>query len=72
MEWLQQNWDQLAVSYLLFHKFLVSIRDTLDKTPDTDDNVFERFVTATGKVTGYLISGKRPYVKPEVPQAPNS
>ena len=60
MDWLQQNWVTIVAVYLAVHKFLVAIRDVLDKTPATDDNIFEKAVTILGKLGGYLITGSRP------------
>lgn len=58
--WFQNNWVGVIAVFLAFHKILVSIRDILDKTPTTDDNGFEKFVTLVGKLLGYLGTGKRP------------
>lgn len=58
--WFTQNWVGIIAVYLAVHKFLVSVRDVLDKTPATDDNWFEKAVTIMGKLGGYLIAGKRP------------
>lgn len=60
VNWIQGHWAEIAVIYLAVHKFLVAIRDVLDKTPTSDDNVFERIVTAMGKIANYLMTGKRP------------
>jgi hypothetical protein len=58
--WFQSNWVGIIAVYLAVHKFLVSVRDVLDKTPATDDNLFEKAVTVMGKLAGYLVTGKRP------------
>lgn len=58
--WVQGHWMQITVIYLAVHKLLVSVRDALDKTPATDDNWFEKLVTAMGKLGNYLTTGKRP------------
>lgn len=58
--WFQNNWVGIIAVYLAVHKFAVSVRDVLDKTPDTDDNWFERLVTIMGKLAGYLVTAKRP------------
>jgi hypothetical protein len=58
--WFQANWVGIIAVFLALHKILVSIRDILDKTPQTDDNWFEKFVTVVGKLVGYLGTGKRP------------
>jgi hypothetical protein len=61
--WFQQNWVGIIAVYLAVHKFLVAVRDVLDKTPGTDDNAFEKAVTIMGKLGGYLVTGKRPEAK---------
>lgn len=63
MEWLQQNWMSVSVVYLLFYSFVKGLRDVLDKTPATDDNIFEKAVTALGKLALLFTTGKRPDAK---------
>ena len=58
MEWIQANWVQIGVVALSLHTFLKALRDALDKTPETDDNAFEKIVTILGKFISYLF-GKR-------------
>jgi hypothetical protein len=58
--WFQANWVGIIAVFLAVHKVLVTIRDILDKTPETDDNIFEKIVTVMGKLLGYLATGKRP------------
>jgi len=58
MEWIQTNWVQITVIAIAVHTFLKAIRDAVDKTPETDDNIFEKVVTILGKVIAYL-GGKR-------------
>jgi hypothetical protein len=58
--WFQNNWIGIIAVYLATHKFAVAVRDVLDKTPDTDDNLFEKAVTIMGKLASYLITAKRP------------
>ena len=60
IKWFTENWVGVIAVYLAVHKFLVSVRDVLDKTPATDDNFFEKAVTIMGKLAGYLVTGKRP------------
>lgn len=60
INWIQQNWVGIVAGYLALHKLMVSIRDVLDKTPNTDDNAFEKTVTVMGKLATYLVTGKRP------------
>lgn len=59
VEYVKANWIAIGVIYLAFHTFLKAIRDAFDKTPETDDNIFERIVTILGKATKYFITGKR-------------
>ena len=58
MEWLQENWVQVGVIALAAHTLLKGIRDAIDKTPQTDDNFFEKAVTLIGKVAGYLFGSR--------------
>lgn len=60
MEWIQNHLVEIGVIYLLVLNFLKGLRDALDKTPQTDDNWFERIVTALGKTAQYVTFGKRP------------
>ena len=60
IKWFTDNWVGVIAVFLAFHKILVSIRDILDKTPETDDNWFEKTVTLIGKLLGYMATGKRP------------
>ena len=55
------HWAEIGVITLSIHTALKAIRDAIDKTPETDDNWFEKFVTILSKAAGYLISGKRPH-----------
>lgn len=59
MDWLQAHWVQIGVIALAIHTALKGVRDALDKTPETDDNLFEKIVSIIGKVVGYLF-GSRP------------
>lgn len=61
--WLQDNqWVGTVIAIVLAvhtllkaaHDALVSIRSEIDKTPATDDNAFERFVTKFGYVMTFL------------------
>lgn len=58
IQWVQANWVTVTVIALAVHTFLKAIRDAIDKTPETDDNWFEKLVTLIGKIVGYL-GGKR-------------
>ncbi len=57
--YIQNHWVEIGLIALASHTFLKSIRDSIDKTPNTDDNFFEKFVTLSGNMIGYLF-GKRP------------
>jgi hypothetical protein len=46
--------------YLAFYVFVKAVRDVLDKTPTSDDTLFEKFVTFLGKLAALLTTGKRP------------
>jgi len=59
LEFLSQNWVEITVVLVAVHTCLKSIRDAIDKTPETDDNLFEKFVSFLGRVTAYLVKGKR-------------
>ena len=56
---LKNHWVEIGVALLGIHTLLKGIRDAIDKTPQSDDNVFEKFVSLSGKILGYLF-GKRP------------
>lgn len=52
---LQHAWVGAAIIIVIaVHTILKAVRDAIDKTPETDDNKFERFVTIMGKVAKYL------------------
>lgn len=59
ISWFQTNWVQMTVIALAFQTFLKAIRDAVDKTPETDDNWFEKMCTVIGKVIAYITTGKR-------------
>lgn len=52
---LQHAWlGALILGFLCVHTGLKAWRDATDKTPETDDNWFERTVTIMGKIAKYL------------------
>lgn len=57
------NWVAIVAVAVAFHTAARGIRDAIDKTPATDDNVFERFVTISGKAVDYIVKAKRPEQK---------
>ena len=60
IEWIQSNWVSIVAGYLLFVKVITTLRDAIDTTPASDDNLFERAVTIINKLTNALVTGKRP------------
>lgn len=56
---VSENWVQITVLVVAFHTFLKAVRDAIDKTPETDDNIFEKAVTIIGRVVAYIATGKR-------------
>ena len=59
IQWFQTNWVQIGVIALALHTFLKAIRAAIDKTPNSDDNWFEKLVSFLGKIVNYLATGKR-------------
>jgi len=59
-QFVRDHWVEITVVYLAFAKFITAIRDVLDKTPQSDDNWFEKMVTLLNKLGSYLLTGKRP------------
>lgn len=57
IKWLSNNWLAVAVAVSISLK---AFRDAFDKTPATDDNLFERIVTIVSKAVASLTTGKRP------------
>lgn len=60
VNFIKENWIQITVVYLAFAKFITALRDVLDKTPQTDDNLFEKLCTIVNKLGAYLLTGQRP------------
>lgn len=77
-EWLNKfilthAWISLVIPmYLLFLKYITGIRDILDKTPETDDNWFEKSVTFLKKFSGLVILGQRPKAPDTAKPAPGA
>ena len=59
IDFVKDNWVAITVVFLAFQTFLKAIRDAIDKSPETDNNLFEKFCTLIGKIGGYLLTGKR-------------
>ena len=49
------DWEKAIILLLLVQNFVKGLRDALDTTPQTDDNVLERIATVFQKVVGYLL-----------------
>lgn len=58
--WWNANWPAILAVLVALSMFLKALRDAIDKTPASDDNLFERIVTIVGKVVASLLTGKRP------------
>lgn len=54
------DWVAVGTGYLIMIKIITTFRDVLDKTPTTDDNVWERACTILVKLGEALFVGKRP------------
>lgn len=65
IDWLNQfalthPWVPLVIAiYLGVVKLITGIRDAIDKTPESDDNWFEKMSSILKKTLGYL-AGFRP------------
>jgi hypothetical protein len=57
IKWVTDNWLAVAVALSISLK---AFRDAFDKTPATDDNLFERIVSIVVKAVASLTTGKRP------------
>lgn len=54
------NWVAIVAVAVAVHTAARGVRDAIDKTPLEDNNIFERFVTISGKAIDYLVKAKRP------------
>ena len=59
LDFLKDNWEKIGIIFLLFRSFVIGVRDALDKTPETDDNWFERFASILKKAAAYALLGTR-------------
>ena len=57
---ISDNWVAIIAVLTATSVFLKALRDSIDKTPLTDDNVFERVMTIIGKLLDSILKGKRP------------
>jgi hypothetical protein len=60
VNFIKDNWLAIIAVYLLLAKFMTGLRDVLDKTPKTDDNIFERICSIMSRLADYLLKFKRP------------
>ena len=55
-------WDKILIVVIVLSNINKGLRDALDSTPTTDDNIWEKTSTVLSKVLGYLL-GFRPKAK---------
>lgn len=60
--WFTAHWDKVLILLIFAQNTVKGLRDALDTTPESDDNVFEKTATIITKVIGYLL-GFRPKAK---------
>lgn len=58
-EFIQTNWVQICIAYLVIKNVVTGVREAIDSTPETDDTPFEKFCTFVASFSGYFILGKR-------------
>ena len=58
-EFIVANWEKILIAVIVLQNINKGIRDALDTTPQTDDNIWEKTSTILSKVLGYLL-GFRP------------
>ena len=56
------HWDKILIVVIVLSTINKGLRDALDSTPTTDDNIWEKTSTILSKVLGYLV-GFRPKAK---------
>lgn len=54
------EFNSIALGYLLYIKIITTIRDVIDKTPNEDNNIWERMCTILSKIGNALTIGARP------------
>lgn len=54
------HWETILLVAIALNTFLKALRDAIDKTPNTDDNLVERIWSVVTKSLGYLLLAKRP------------
>lgn len=60
LSFITAHWETILLVAIALNTFLKAIRDALDKTPETDDNLVERVLSVVTKALGYLLLAKRP------------
>lgn len=55
-----EHWVQITVIWLAFVKIVTTLRDIFDKTPQSDDNWFEKLASIIARLGQSLFLGKRP------------
>lgn len=63
IHFVSANWVAIIAVAVAVHTAAKGIRDAIDTTPETDDNLFERAVTIMGKAVAYIVKAKRPESK---------
>ena len=53
------NWEKILIVVIVIQNLNKGLRDALDTTPQSDDNIWEKTSTILSKVLGYLL-GFRP------------
>lgn len=57
---ITSHWETILLVAIALNTFLKALRDAIDKTPETDDNMLERIWSIVTKALGYLVLAKRP------------
>lgn len=60
LTFITAHWETILLVAIALNTFLKALRDAIDKTPETDDNVLERIWSIVTKALGYLVLAKRP------------
>jgi len=55
------NWEKILIVVIVLQNINKGLRDALDTTPQSDDNIWEKASTIASKVLGYLL-GFRPKI----------
>ena len=49
------NWEKIFIIIIVVQNFVKGLRDALDTTPETDDNILEKICSISNKILGYMI-----------------